>query len=107
MRQRCQLTDDRLLRRSFVEFVPSRYGSSECLTAATNCVLAKVKSLLAPQKLKDPEIVLRLYSKALQTLQDAISDKSSYLDADVLCATQLLSLYEVFQALPLSDLVQS
>ncbi|KAK3645783.1 hypothetical protein LTR56_008970 [Elasticomyces elasticus] len=45
---------------SYLEYVPERYGISECLTAATNCLLAK-----------------------------------SAMDADVLCATQLLSLHEL------------
>ena len=39
--------------------------------------------------------MLYLYAKALKTLQDAISDESTCLDSDVLCATQLLSLHEV------------
>ena len=81
--------------RSYLQFVPSRYGISDCVTAATNCVLGKVKSILAPQQFKRNETMLVLYSKALKTLQDAISDESSCLDADVLCATQLLSLHEV------------
>lgn len=79
-----------------MEYVPSRYGISDCLTAATDCVLGKVRSILAPQQF-DKELMLRLYAKALQTLQDAISDESKCMEADVLCATELLSLHEVLQ----------
>ena len=85
---------NKCLNRSYLQFVPSRYGSTECLTAATNCVLAKVHSILVPQE-DCSQVVLQLYTKALQTLQNAISAESTCLDADVLCATELLSLHEV------------
>lgn len=81
--------------RSYLQYIPSRYGTSECLTAATNCVLGKVKMILAPHLFSCQETMIYLYAKALKTLQDAISDDSKCLDSDVLCATQLLSLHEV------------
>jgi hypothetical protein len=79
---------------SYLEYVPSRYGVSPCLTAATNCLLAKVHTVLAPKE-ECFAVCSRLYGKALRALQDAIASDSSAMDADVLCATQLLSLHEV------------
>ncbi|KAK5125009.1 hypothetical protein LTR85_001200 [Meristemomyces frigidus] len=79
---------------SYLEYVPSRYGQSECLTAATNVLLAKVHTILAPQE-ECPGICNRLYGTALRALQHALSDPSSAMDADVLCATQLMSLHEL------------
>ena len=73
-------------RRSYLQFVPSLYGASRCLTAATNCVLAKVKGVLSPHD-QCKDVTLRLYTKALRTLQDAISHETDCLEADVLCAT--------------------
>ena len=82
--------------RSFLDYVPSRYGSSDCITAATNCLLAQAKVALSPQLEEEcHDITLRLYAKALSTLQTAISDEGHCLDTDVLCAIQLLSLHEV------------
>jgi hypothetical protein len=79
---------------SYLEYVPQRYGVSECLTAATNCLLAKVHTVLAPRE-DSSSVCTRLYGKALRALQDALANDSSAMDADVLCATQLLSLHEV------------
>ncbi|KAK5688766.1 hypothetical protein LTS10_000744 [Elasticomyces elasticus] len=79
---------------SYLEYVPERYGISECLTAATNCLLAKVHTVLAPKE-ECYSICNLLYGKALRSLQDAIASDSSAMDADVLCATQLLSLHEL------------
>ena len=79
---------------SYLEYVPQRYGVSECLTAATNCLLAKVHTVLAPKE-ECFAVCTRLYGKALRALQDALASDSSAMDADVLCATQLLSLHEV------------
>ena len=88
--------------RSFLDYVPSRYGSSDSITAATNCLLAQAKVALSPQLEEEcHDITLRLYAKALSTLQTAISDEEDCLDTDVLCAIQLLSLHEVTN-LPLS-----
>ncbi|KAK0936027.1 hypothetical protein LTR29_012399 [Friedmanniomyces endolithicus] len=80
--------------RSYLKYVPERYGRSECLTAATDCLLARVRAVLAPNE-ENSATCNRLYGKALHALQDAITCDSSNMDADVLCATQLLSLHEL------------
>lgn len=79
---------------SYLQYVPSLYGESACLTAATDCVLAKVSSVLAPSR-ASRELALRLYAKALHSLQKAISSEKGCLESDVLCATEMLSLHEV------------
>lgn len=79
---------------SYLEYVPSRYGTSECLTAAANVLLARAHTLLAPNG-HGVELCNRLYGTALRALQLALSDDMSAMDADVLCATQLLSVHEV------------
>ncbi|KAK3686490.1 hypothetical protein LTR37_019775 [Vermiconidia calcicola] len=79
---------------SYLQFVPSLYGTSPCLTSAANCLLGKVKDVLFPED-QCKEVTMRLYAKALRSLQDAIGDGSGCMDAEVLCATQLLSLHEL------------
>nr|POE75455.1 uncharacterized protein CFP56_53567 [Quercus suber] len=81
---------------SFLEHVPSRYGQDEAIRYATDCVLAKAITLLVPntKNLYLPQSRV-LYGKALQSVQKAIGDDVRCGDADVLCATQLLSLYEL------------
>lgn len=84
-------------RRSYLHFVPSRYESSECVAAATDCFLAKAEAVLLGRD-KCKNAVLSLYAKALRSVQQAIMNDDRCMDADVLCATQLLSLHEVKQS---------
>ncbi|EMC99449.1 hypothetical protein BAUCODRAFT_337272 [Baudoinia panamericana UAMH 10762] len=79
---------------SYLDYVPAYYGSSECLTAATDCLLARVHTFLAPKE-ECQAVCNWLYGKALRSLQDALNSDSLAVSADVLCATQLLSLHEV------------
>ena len=82
---------------SYLEYVPQLYDSNTCLAAVTDCVLAKVSSILMPA-LHNQRLELRLYSKALRTLQDAIADPASLCDAHILCAIQLMSLHELLDS---------
>lgn len=84
---------------SYLEHVPGRYGQSECVTDAVNCVLAQTHSVLVPGMRAPGDALCRsLYGKALQSLQGAIEDGTHCMDADVLCATQLLGMHEVRSA---------
>lgn len=56
--------------------------------------MGKAKTVLMPGY-TCKEVNMRLYSKALRSLQEAISNEATSADAEVLCATQLLSLHEV------------
>lgn len=80
---------------SYLAYVPARYGTSECLTTATDCLLAKAHSALTVPDEACRAVCNRLYGKALRALQDALADDSTVRGSDVLCATQLLSLHEV------------
>lgn len=81
---------------SYLEYVPQRYPYSPCLAAATDCILAKVGNVLSPCPSVENS-TLRLYAKALRLVQSAVTG-SSFSDPDVLCAVQLLSLSELFDA---------
>lgn len=81
---------------SYLEYVPLVYDSHECVAAATDCILAKVSSILSPAA-RDESTVLRLYSRALSSLRKALSDRAWCASAEVLCAVQLLSLYELLE----------
>lgn len=81
---------------SFLDWVPSLYGNSHVVTTATDCVAAKVRSILSPSERRDGLMkVLSLYSKALRALTKAVSDSDACLSPEVLCATQIMAIYEV------------
>lgn len=80
---------------SYLQFIPSRYGHKPFLTAVIDCVSAKVHSKLYPRNEMFEGMILRMYAKALAQLQEAVAGDESSLDADLLCAIQMLSLHEV------------
>ncbi|KAK5115871.1 hypothetical protein LTR85_009465 [Meristemomyces frigidus] len=82
---------------SYLEYVPARYGQTPCLTAATNAYLARVHRALVPDG-GCAAVCDRLYGTALRALQEALVNESTAMEADVLCATQLLGLYELLDS---------
>lgn len=80
---------------SYISYLPSRYGHTVCLDDAIRCVAAKVRFRLSSPTAPLSATVLALYSKALASLQAALSDPQHCLQAEVLCATEILALYEV------------
>jgi hypothetical protein len=80
---------------SYLYFVPSRYGHKPYLTAVVDCLIAKAHGTLHPHDTKLSARVLRMYGQALKAVQTAVSDEESSTDADLLCAVQMLSFYEV------------
>ncbi|WPH02594.1 Hypothetical protein R9X50_00545900 [Acrodontium crateriforme] len=81
---------------SYLDYIPSRYGSTECLTITTECVLARMQEVLSPNGPSSPSTACNmLYGRALRSLQKAIAAEETNQDADVLGATQLLVLYEL------------
>lgn len=80
---------------SYFHYVPLHYDQSVLIRRATDCVLARVRCLLIPEDRKWELFALSSYSMALSNLQDAINSSSQNLTAEVLCATQILGLYEV------------
>ncbi|KAK5135796.1 hypothetical protein LTR08_004623 [Meristemomyces frigidus] len=79
---------------SFLDYVPARYGRTACLTAATNAYLARIQMAQAPNA-GSATVCNQLYGVALHALQDALGNESTAMEADVLCATQLLGLHEL------------
>ena len=80
---------------SYLQFVPSRYGHKPYLTAVVDCLVAKAHSTLHAHDTKMSARVMKLYGQALRAVQTAVSDGEVSRDADLLCAVQMLSFYEV------------
>lgn len=80
---------------SYLDFVPCRLGQSEVLDNAARCLTAKARQCLLHPDQRATVTVLRNYLKAIKSLQLALNDGQQSLEADVLCATQLLGIYEV------------
>jgi hypothetical protein len=84
---------------SYLTFLPSHYGNSSCLQDAANCVAARVREVMLPSTAGTTKQQSRtrssLYVKALVSLQRALNSPIQRLEPDVLCATELLALYEV------------
>lgn len=81
---------------SYLYCVASRYGRSPYLDEALRCVAIRAKRVLSPssyQIIDRPESLQ--YGTALQSLQTAIDDAEERNQPDVLCAINLLSLFEV------------
>lgn len=78
---------------SFLSFLPGRYGSSPCLDDAMNCLSAQAGNLFGYAT--RTSTISALYGKALRSLQHAITDANLCREADIYCATRLLTLYEV------------
>jgi hypothetical protein len=88
--------------RKLLSFIPSRYGQVSSLSHATDCVVAKLRQIIQPpncMSARGEAIVLSHYSKALRALQAALDDETQQLTPETLCATELLGVFEVFQAL--------
>jgi len=85
----------------FVSFIPSRYGqisgaaSTEALTRATDCVLAKRRSMLVERARDDQHRILVRYAEAVGALQVALDDEAQRSTPETLCAAQLLGIFEV------------
>jgi hypothetical protein len=83
---------------SYFSYLPSRYGQSTCLNDATDCLVSRVRQIVSPDGAPWANTVLALYVRALNSLQTAIQCSDVCLNADVLCATAILSLFEVYQS---------
>ena len=79
---------------SYLSFLPSLYGQIPCLSDATDCVIARARQIISPDRTREA-VALSSYVKALDSLQKALDDPSERFKAEVLCATEILALYEV------------
>jgi len=80
---------------SYLSYLPSRYGYNACLDDAMHCVTAKMRQIIFSTDQQPSSMVLSLYGKALKSLQAAVNDPVSCLEPNVLCATEILALFEV------------
>lgn len=85
----------------YMDEMPCRAGREESLDAAVKCVAIALREYLsgsATESLDDTELgprSLMSYIEALQTLRQSLADASRRYRAEVLCAAQLLGLFEV------------
>jgi hypothetical protein len=79
---------------SYLSFLPSIYDQIPCLSAAADCVIARARHIISPTRSLEAAAISS-YVKALDSLQKALDDPSERYKAEVLCATEILALYEV------------
>ena len=79
---------------SYLSFLPSRYGQIPCLSDATDCVIARARQIINPTKNWEAAVIA-FYVKALDSLQKALDCPKQRYKPEVLCATEILALYEV------------
>lgn len=82
---------------SYLNFVPTRYEENPLLRDVLFCTAAQSRWLLRPQSITAETAILASYGNALQRLQRALTDPEQCLHPDVLCATQVLGLFEVLK----------
>jgi hypothetical protein len=79
---------------TYLSFLPARYEQVGILSDAANCVIARARNIVSPNKNWEGAIVT-FYLKALRSLQKALDDPRRQYQPDVLCATEILALYEL------------
>jgi len=84
---------------SYLSYLPSLYGHVACLSDATDCVIARVRQIISPHENWEAAVIT-FYVKALDSLQKALDNPKQRYRPEVLCATEILALYEVCFILP-------
>jgi hypothetical protein len=79
---------------SYLSFLPSRYGQIGCLSDAADCVIARARYIVSPNKTWEAAVIT-FYVKALDSLQKALDCPKQRFRPEVLCATEILALYEL------------
>jgi len=79
---------------SYLSYLPSRYGQIPCLSDATDCVIARARQIISPNRNWESAVIC-FYLKALNSLQKALDNPKQRFKPEVLCATEILALYEV------------
>jgi hypothetical protein len=80
---------------SYMDYAVQWYGSSSVLRNVVDCTMAQAKRVMTPNGPVSETTVLTLYVKALEGLQAALNDPEKWRRPEVLCAAQVLSLFEV------------
>ncbi len=81
--------------------LPARAGHSPVLDGAVKCVAAALRwhsSSADPPEQDLPTALLILYGQVVQMLRRTLEDPERSRDAEVLCATQLMCIFEVSDA---------
>jgi hypothetical protein len=84
-----------LRERSYMDYAVQYYERSSVLRDVIDCTMAQAKRVMTPNGPVSEATVLSLYVKALEGLQAALNDPESWRMPEVLCATQVLSVFEV------------
>lgn len=79
---------------SYLAYLPSRYENVPCLRDATNCLIARARLIIHPGKPWEAAVI-SFYVKALDSLQKALDCPKQRFQPEVLCATEILSIYEL------------
>ncbi|TVY20779.1 Uncharacterized protein LARI1_G001817 [Lachnellula arida] len=79
---------------SYLSYLPSLYGHVPCLSDAADCVIARARQIVSPHE-KWEAAVITFYVKALDSLQKALDNPKQRYKPEVLCATEILALYEL------------
>ena len=84
--------------RPLLYYIPSRYGKVASITHATDSLVALLEQIVRTRGRWSPQwdaFSLKLYTKALRSLQEAIDDENQRLMPETLCAVELLAIFEV------------
>lgn len=79
----------------YFDYLPSRLRRSDALDGAIACVVAALRDAYLPEDCRAPARTFACYARALQVLQKSLSDKSECCSGEVMCAIQLLGIFEV------------
>lgn len=79
---------------SYFSYIPCRYGQFPYLDDAAQCVASRVRGWMVGE-IRPSDKVISLYLKALNSLQAAVNDPDLCTKPETLCATAVLSIYEV------------
>lgn len=83
---------------SYLQYLPSLYGHVPCLSNAADCVIARARQIISPHENWEAAVIT-FYVKALDSLQKALDNPKLRYKPEVLCATEILALYEVTSTL--------
>jgi hypothetical protein len=85
---------------NFLTIIPSRVGNLSCMDDAVQALMGKARLVLGHAPPKVERLVLCTYGKALKGLQDAVNQGSEWIDISLICAAQILALFEVSPTSP-------
>ncbi|KAL7929787.1 hypothetical protein V8C35DRAFT_314791 [Trichoderma chlorosporum] len=83
---------------SYFSFIPPRFGHVAALDDAFQCLITIAHSFLVPNYRQSDTVILQRYGKALQSLQKAVDEPNNRYSAEILCATGMLSIFELLNS---------